>query len=182
MPLKWLERKDVNVSWSGWAEGWESLEWNSPKAWDSCDHRAVQGAPNTRESDRLPTNTPYANAGKWQKAGVKVANPYFRDRKCSEITFSCCLLLQLWFRKEEALEKRWRSCCRDIRMVADKYGSGSRKGKSSQSYRGYWWSFEDPRAQIMHVFIRWLRISRFRTDHIRLYQEFFRGSPGLESK
>ncbi|NDE61263.1 MAG: amidohydrolase, partial [Cyclobacteriaceae bacterium] len=67
--IQWVEGKNIKVIFTGVAEGWRVAE-QLAKAKIPVVTGPVQDLP-TRASDRY--DTPYANAGKLAKAGVKVA-------------------------------------------------------------------------------------------------------------
>jgi imidazolonepropionase-like amidohydrolase len=135
----------------------------------------VQELP-TRESDRY--DTPYANAGKMAKAGVKVAIRTSEIENVRNLPFHAAFAASYGLGKEEA----WKAVtinAAEIFGVADLYGSVE-KGKVANLIVATGDPFET-RSQIIHVFIDGYRIP-LSNRHIRLYQEFLERSPGLESK
>jgi len=172
--LKWLEGKDIKVIISGAAEGWRVAE-ELAKSGYPVITGPVQELP-TRESDRY--DTPYANAGKMAKAGVKVAIRTSEIENVRNLPFHAAFAASYGLGKEEA----WKAVtinAAEIFGVADQYGSVE-KGKVANLIVATGDPFET-RSQIMHVFIDGYRIP-LSNRHIRLYQEFLERSPGLESK
>jgi imidazolonepropionase-like amidohydrolase len=172
--LKWLEEKDVNVILSGVAEGWRVAD-EIAKSGYPVITGPVQELP-TRESDRY--DTPYTNAGKMAKAGVKVAIRTDEIENVRNLPFHAAFAAAYGLGKEEA----WKAVTinpAEIFGVADKYGSVE-KGKVANLIVATGDPFET-RAQVMHVFIDGYRIP-LSNRHIRFYQEFLERSPGLESK
>lgn len=172
--LKWLEEKDVKVIISGAAEGWRVAD-ELAKSGYPVITGPVQELP-TRESDRY--DTPYANAGKMAKAGVKVAIRTSEIENVRNLPFHAAFAASYGLGKEEA----WKAVtinAAEIFGVADQYGSVE-KGKVANLIVATGDPFET-RSQIIHVFIDGYRIP-LSNRHIRLYQEFLERSPGLESK
>jgi imidazolonepropionase-like amidohydrolase len=172
--LKWLEGKDIKVIISGAAEGWRVAEELANSGYPVITG-PVQELP-TRESDRY--DTPYANAGKMAKAGVKVAIRTSQIENVRNLPFHAAFAASYGLGKEEA----WKAVtinAAEIFGVADQYGSVE-KGKVANLIVATGDPFET-RSQIIHVFIDGYRIP-LSNRHIRLYQEFLERSPGLESK
>lgn len=172
--LKWLEGKDIKVILSGVAEGWRVAD-EIAKAGYPVITGPVQELP-TRESDRY--DTPYANAGKMAKAGVKVAIRTDEIENVRNLPFHAAYAASYGLGKEEA----WKAVtinAAEIFGVSDQYGSVE-SGKVANLIVATGDPFET-RVQIMHVFIDGYRIP-LSNRHIRLYQEFLERSPGLKSK
>lgn len=171
--IKWVADKKVKVIFTGVSEGWRVAE-ELAKANIPVITGPVQALP-TRQSDRY--DTPYANAGKMAKAGVKVALRTDDEDNVRNLPFHAAFAAAYGMGKEEA----WKAVTinpAEIFGIADQYGSVE-VGKRANLII----STEDPfetRAQIMHVFIDGYRIP-LSNRHIRLYQEFLERSPGLKS-
>lgn len=171
--IKWVADKKVKVIFTGVSEGWRVAE-ELAKAKIPVITGPVQALP-TRQSDRY--DTPYANAGKMAKAGVKVALRTDDEDNVRNLPFHAAFAAAYGMGKEEA----WKAVTinpAEIFGIADQYGSVE-VGKRANLIV----STEDPfetRAQIMHVFIDGYRIP-LSNRHIRLYQEFLERSPGLKS-
>lgn len=171
--IKWVADKKVKVIFTGVSEGWRVAE-ELAKANIPVITGPVQALP-TRQSDRY--DTPYANAGKMAKAGVKVALRTDDEDNVRNLPFHAAFAAAYGMGKEEA----WKAVTinpAEIFGIADQYGSVE-VGKRANLIV----STEDPfetRAQIMHVFIDGYRIP-LSNRHIRLYQEFLERSPGLKS-
>ncbi len=172
--IEWVEGKDAKVIFTGVAEGWRVAE-EIAEAGIPVVTGPVQALP-SRESDRY--DTPYANAGKLAKAGVKVALRTDEIENVRNLPFHAAYAAAYGLGKEEA----WKAVTinpAEIFGLDDKLGS-IEEGKIANLIV----STDDPfetRAEIMHVFIQGYRIP-LSNRHIRLYQEFLERSPGLESK
>lgn len=171
--IKWVEGKDIQVIFSGVAEGWRVAE-EIAKAGIPVITGPVQDLP-TRESDRY--DAAYANAGKMVKAGVKVALRTDEEENVRNLPFHAAFAAAYGLGKEEA----WKAVTinpAEIMGVADQYGSVE-VGKRANLIVSTGDPFET-RTQIMHVFIDGYKIP-LTNRHIRLYQEFLERSPGLKA-
>jgi imidazolonepropionase-like amidohydrolase len=171
--IKWVEGKNIKVVFSGVAEGWRVAD-EIAKAGIPVITGPVQELP-TRQSDRY--DTPYANAGKMAKAGVKVALRTDEEENVRNLPFHAAFAAAYGLGKEEALKAVTINPA-EIFGVADQYGSVE-AGKRANLIV----STGDPletRTQILHVFIDGYRIP-MSNRHIRLYQEFLERSPGLKA-
>ncbi|MGM0946229.1 MAG: amidohydrolase family protein [Bacteroidota bacterium] len=171
--IKWLDGKEIKAFFSGVSEGWRVAE-EIAKAGIPVITGPIQALP-TRQSDRY--DTPYANAGKMAKAGVKVAIRTNETENVRNLPFHAAYAAAYGMGKEEA----WKAVTintAEILGVADQLGS-IEEGKVANLIV----ATEDPfetRAQIMHVFINGYRIP-LSNRHIRLYQEFLERSPDLNA-
>ena len=170
--IKWLEDKDVRAILTGVAEGWRV-----------ADKIAAAGLPvivgpilsnPTRGSDRF--DAAYANPGKMQKAGVKVALRTNDAENVRNLPFNAGFAAAYGMGKEEAL-KAVTLIPAEIFGVDDRLGS-LEIGKNATLFVSDGDPFET-KTQIMHVFIDGYQIP-MSNRHIRLYQEFLERSPGLE--
>lgn len=171
--IKWVEGKDIKVIFSGVAEGWRVAD-EIAKAGIPVITGPVQELP-TRQSDRY--DTPYANAGKMAKAGVKVALRTDEEENVRNLPFHAAFAAAYGLGKEEALKAITINPA-EIFGIADQYGSVE-AGKRANLIV----STGDPletNSQIHHVFIDGYRIP-MSNRHIRLYQEFLERSPGLKA-
>ena len=171
--IKWVEGKDIKVIFSGVAEGWRVAD-EIAKAGIPVITGPVQDLP-TRQSDRY--DTPYANAGKMAKAGVKVALRTDEEENVRNLPFHAAFAAAYGLGKEEALKAITINPA-EIFGIADQYGSVE-AGKRANLVV----STGDPletSSQILHVFVDGYRIP-MSNRHIRLYQEFLERSPGLKS-
>lgn len=171
--IKWVEGKDIKVIFSGVAEGWRVAE-EIAKAGIPVITGPVQELP-TRQSDRY--DTPYANAGKMAKAGVKVALRTDGEENVRNLPFHAAFAAAYGLGKEEALKAITINPA-EIFGIADQYGSVE-AGKRANLII----STGDPletSSQIHHVFIDGYLIP-MSNRHIRLYQEFLERSPGLKA-
>jgi imidazolonepropionase-like amidohydrolase len=171
--IKWVEGKNIKVIFSGVAEGWRVAD-EIAKAGIPVITGPVQELP-TRQSDRY--DTPYANAGKMAKAGVKVALRTDEEENVRNLPFHAAFAAAYGLGKEEALKAITINPA-EIFGIADQYGSVE-AGKRANLII----STGDPletRSQIHHVFIDGYLIP-MSNRHIRLYQEFLERSPGLKA-
>ncbi|MFN5332950.1 MAG: amidohydrolase family protein [Bacteroidota bacterium] len=171
--IQWVEGKNIKVIFTGVAEGWRVAE-QIAKAKIPVVTGPVQDLP-TRQSDRY--DTPYANAGKLAKAGVKVALRTDEEENVRNLPFHAAFAAAYGLGKEEA----WKAVTinpAEIFGVADQYGSVE-VGKKANLIVSTGDPFET-RSQILHVFIDGYRIP-LSNRHIRLYQEFLERSPGLKA-
>jgi imidazolonepropionase-like amidohydrolase len=171
--IKWVDGKNIKVIFSGVAEGWRVAD-EIAKAGIPVITGPVQELP-TRQSDRY--DTPYANAGKMVKAGVKVALRTDEEENVRNLPFHAAFAAAYGLGKEEALKAITINPA-EIFGIADQYGS-IEAGKRANLVI----STGDPletSSQIHHVFIDGYMIP-MSNRHIRLYQEFLERSPGLKT-
>ncbi len=170
--IKWVEGKGAKVIFTGVAEGWRVAD-EIAKSGIPVVTGPIQALP-TRDSDRY--DTPYANAGKMAKAGVKVAIKTDGQENVRNLPFFAAFAAAYGMGKEEA----WKAVtinAAEIFGVADKYGSVE-AGKVANLIVADGDPFET-RTNIMHVFIDGYRMP-LSNRQIRLYQEFLDRSPGLK--
>lgn len=170
--IKWVEGKDAKVIFAGVAEGWRVAD-EIAKAGIPVVTGPIQALP-TRDSDRY--DTPYANAGKMAKAGVKVAIKTDGQENVRNLPFFAAFAAAYGMGKEEA----WKAVTinpAEIFGVADKYGSVE-AGKVANLIVADGDPFET-KTNIMYVFIDGYRMP-LSNRQIRLYQEFLDRSPGLK--
>ena len=170
--IKWVEGKGAKVILTGVSEGWRVAE-EIAKAGIPVVTGPIQALP-TRESDRY--DTPYANAGKMAKAGVKVAIRTDDQENVRNLPFFAAFAAAYGLGKEEA----WKAVTinpAEIFGVADKYGSVE-AGKVANLIVADGDPFET-KTNVMHVFIDGYRMP-LSNRQIRLYQEFLDRSPGLK--
>lgn len=171
--IKWVADKNIKVIFSGVAEGWRVAD-EIAKAGIPVITGPVQELP-SRQSDRY--DTPYANAGKMAKAGVKVAIRTDEEENVRNLPFHAAFAAAYGLGKEEALKAITINPA-EIFGMQDQYGSVE-AGKRANLVI----STGDPletKSQILHVFIDGYRIP-MSNRHIRLYQEFLERSPGLKA-
>ncbi|MEB2785626.1 amidohydrolase family protein [Algoriphagus persicinus] len=170
--IKWVEGKDAKVIFTGVAEGWRVAD-EIAKAEIPVITGPIQALP-TRDSDRY--DTPYANAGKMAKAGVKVAIRTDDQENVRNLPFFAAFAAAYGMGKEEA----WKAVTinpAEIFGLADQYGSVE-AGKVANLIVADGDPFET-KTNIMHVFINGYRMP-LSNRQIRLYQEFLDRSPGLK--
>jgi imidazolonepropionase-like amidohydrolase len=171
--IKWVSGKNIKVIFSGVAEGWRVAD-EIAKAGIPVITGPVQALP-SRQSDRY--DTPYANAGKMAKAGVKVALRTDEEENVRNLPFHAAFAAAYGLGKEDALKAITINPA-EIFGLADQYGSVE-AGKRANLIV----STGDPletNSQILHVFIDGYMIP-MSNRHIRLYQEFLERSPGLKA-
>lgn len=170
--IKWIEGKGAKVIFTGVAEGWRVAD-EIAKAGIPVVTGPIQSLP-TRDSDRY--DTPYANAGKMAKAGVKVAIRTDDQENVRNLPFFAAFAAAYGMGKEEA----WKAVTinpAEIFGLADQYGSVE-AGKVANLIVADGDPFET-KTNIMHVFINGYRMP-LSNRQIRLYQEFLDRSPGLK--
>jgi len=171
--IKWVEGKNIRVIFTGTAEGWRVAD-QIAKAGIPVITGPVQELP-TRQSDRY--DTPYANAGKMAKAGVKLAIRTNEEENVRNLPFHAGFAAAYGLGKEEALKAVTINAA-EIFGLSDQLGSVE-VGKIANLIVSTGDPFET-RSQMIHVFINGYRIP-LSNRHIRLYQEFLERSPGLNS-
>lgn len=171
--IKWIEGKNIHAIFTGTAEGWRVAD-QIAKAGIPVITGPVQELP-TRQSDRY--DTPYANAGKMAKAGVKLAIRTNEEENVRNLPFHAGFAAAYGLGKEDALKAVTINAA-EIFGLADQLGSVE-VGKVANLIVSTGDPFET-RSQIMHVFINGYRIP-LSNRHIRLYQEFLERSPGLNA-
>ncbi|SFT49522.1 Imidazolonepropionase [Algoriphagus locisalis] len=170
--IKWVEGKGAKVIFTGVSEGWRVAD-EIAKAGIPVVTGPIQALP-TRESDRY--DTPYANAGKMAKAGVKVAIRTDGQENVRNLPFFAAFAAAYGMGKEEA----WKAVTinpAEIFGLGDQYGSVE-AGKIANLIVADGDPFET-KTNIMHVFIEGYRMP-LSNRQIRLYQEFLERSPGLK--
>lgn len=170
--IKWVEGKDAKVIFTGVTEGWRVAD-EIAKSGIPVVTGPIQALP-TRDSDRY--DTPYANAGKMAKAGVKVAIKTDDQENVRNLPFFAAFAAAYGMGKEEA----WKAVTinpAEIFGLADQYGSVE-AGKVANLIVADGDPFET-KTNIMHVFIDGYRMP-LSNRQIRLYQEFLDRSPGLK--
>jgi imidazolonepropionase-like amidohydrolase len=171
--IKWIEGKNIRVIFTGTAEGWRVAD-QIAKAGIPVITGPVQELP-TRQSDRY--DTPYANAGKMAKAGVKLAIRTNEEENVRNLPFHAGFAAAYGLGKEEALKAVTINAA-EIFGLSDQLGSVE-VGKIANLIVSTGDPFET-RSQMIHVFINGYRVP-LSNRHIRLYQEFLERSPGLNS-
>ncbi|RAI93808.1 amidohydrolase family protein [Algoriphagus yeomjeoni] len=170
--IKWVEGKGAKVIFTGVSEGWRVAD-SIATAKIPVITGPIQALP-TRESDRY--DTPYANAGKMAKAGVKVAIRTDDQENVRNLPFFAAFAAAYGMGKDEA----WKAVTinpAEIFGLADQYGSVE-AGKVANLIVADGDPFET-KTNVMHVFIEGYRMP-LSNRQIRLYQEFLDRSPGLK--
>ncbi|PHN05422.1 amidohydrolase family protein [Flavilitoribacter nigricans] len=169
--LRWVEEKDLNVIFTGVAEGWRVAD-EIAAAKIPVITGPVLSLP-TRQSDRY--NRAYTNAAALHKAGVKVALRTDDAENVRNLPFNAGFAAAYGMGKEEAL-KAVTIVPAEIFGLDDQIGS-LEKGKIANLFVTDGDPFE-PKTQIKHLFISGYNIP-LDSRHIRLYNEFLDREPGL---
>ncbi len=170
--IKWVEKNNVKVIFTGVAEGWRVAD-KIAKAGIPVITGPVQSMP-TRPSDKY--DRPYANAGAMHKAGVKVALRTNDSENVRNLPFHAGFAAAYGMGKEEALKAVTINPA-EIFGVADQLGS-LEVGKSANLIVTDGDPFET-KTQIKHLFINGWQVP-IDSRHIQLYEEFLDRSPGLK--
>lgn len=162
--LEWVKNKEIDVVFTGVAEGWKVAE-----ALAEANMPVITGpvlALPSRQSDSY--DSPYTNASILQKAGVKVAIRTQETENVRNLPFHAGFAAAYGMGTEEAL-KAITLYPAELFNVADKLGS-LEVGKNATLFLADGDPFE-PKTQIHQVFIDGYKIP-MTNRHIRLYQEF----------
>lgn len=169
--LRWVEEKDLNVIFTGVAEGWRVAD-EIAAAKIPVITGPVLSLP-TRQSDRY--DRAYSNAAMMHKAGVKVALRTDDAENVRNLPFNAGFAAAYGMGKEEAL-KAVTIVPAEIFGLEDQIGS-LEKGKIANLFVTDGDPFE-PKTQIKHLFISGYQVP-LDSRHIRLYNEFLDREPGL---
>lgn len=170
--IDWVKERNIEkVIFTGVAEGWRVAD-ELAEAGIPVITGPVLSTP-TRASD--PYDAPYANAGKMQKAGVKVAIRTNEAENVRNLPYNAGFAATYGMGKEEAL-RAVTIVPAEIFGVADKLGS-LEQGKSATLFVATGDPFET-KSKITHVFINGWKVP-IDSRHIRLYNEFLEREPGL---
>ncbi|UCS92519.1 amidohydrolase family protein [Echinicola marina] len=171
--IKWIKEKKVKKAiLTGVAEGYRVAAEIADAGFPVITGPVL--AIPSRDSDRY--DAAYSNAGKMQKAGVKVALRTNEAENVRNLPFNAGFAAAYGMGKEEAL-KAVTIVPAEIFGVDDRLGS-IEEGKSATLFIADGDPFET-KTQIKHVFIDGYKIP-MTSRHIRLYQEFLERNPGLE--
>lgn len=169
--LRWVEEKDLNVIFTGVAEGWRVAD-EIAAAKIPVITGPILSLP-TRQSDRY--DRAYSNAGMLHKAGVKVALRTDDAENVRNLPFNAGFAAAYGMGKEAAL-KAVTIVPAELFGVADQIGS-LEKGKIANLFVTDGDPFET-KTQIKHLFISGYNVP-LDSRHIRLYNEFLDREPGL---
>lgn len=171
--IKWVKEQNVKAIFTGVAEGYrvakELAEANIP---------VITGpvlATPSRSSDRY--DAPYANAGKMQNAGVKVALRTMEIENVRNLPFNAGFAAAYGMGKEEAL-KSITITPAEIFGLEDRYGS-IEKNKIANLLICNGDPFET-KTEIEHLFITGWKVP-MENRHTLLYDEFLDRTPGLKN-
>lgn len=172
--IKWVKEKEIQkVVFTGVAEGWRVAD-SIVQAGIPVITGPMLSTPR-RASDRY--DAAYTNAGKMQKAGVKVAIRSNDTENVRNLPFNAGFAAAYGMGKEEAL-KAVTIVPAEIFGVADQLGS-LEVGKSATLFVSDGDPFET-KTDVKHLFINGWQIA-IDSRHIQLYKEFLDRSPGLKN-
>ncbi len=162
--IAWANKQELDYILSGVAEGYRVidtlLKYNIPVVTGP-----ILDTP-SRQSDRY--DTPYTNAGKMQKAGVKVAIRTNETENVRNLPYHAAFAATYGMGVEEAL-KAVTIVPAEIFGIADKYGS-IEEGKVANIFISDGDPFET-KTQIQHLFIKGWKVP-MESRHTHLYNEF----------
>jgi imidazolonepropionase-like amidohydrolase len=171
--IKWVKEQKINAIFTGVAEGYrvakELAEANIPVITGP-----VLSTP-SRSSDSY--DAPYANAGKMQKAGVKVALRTMEIENVRNLPFNAGFAAAYGMGIEEAL-KSITIIPAEIFGVDNRYGS-IEKNKIANLLVSNGDPFET-KTDIEHLFISGWKVP-IENRHTLLYDEFLERTPGLKN-
>lgn len=169
--LRWVEEKELNVIFTGVAEGWRVAD-EIAAANIPVITGPVLSLP-TRQSDRY--DRAYTNAATMHKAGVKVALRTNDAENVRNLPFNAGFAAAYGMGKEAAL-KAVTIVPAEIFGLEDQIGS-LEKGKVANLFVTDGDAFET-KTQIKYLFINGYQVP-LDSRHIRLYNEFLEREPGL---
>ena len=170
--IKWVEEKGVKAIFTGVSEGWRVAD-QLAKSGIPVITGPILSVPG-RASDSY--DAAYANAGKMQKAGVKVAIRTNDSENVRNLPFNAGFAAAYGMGVEEAL-KAVTIVPAEIFGVADKLGSLD-QGKMANLFVSDGDPFET-KSNITHLFINGWSIP-VENRHTYLYDEFLNRTPGLQ--
>lgn len=169
--LRWVEEKDLNVIFTGVAEGWRVAD-EIAAANIPVITGPILSLP-TRQSDRY--DRAYTNAATMHKAGVKVALRTNDAENVRNLPFNAGFAAAYGMGKEAAL-KAVTIVPAEIFGLDDQIGS-LEKGKVANLFVTDGDAFET-KTQVKYLFINGYQVP-LDSRHIRLYNEFLEREPGL---
>ena len=170
--IEWVKKRGYNnVIFSGVSEGWRVAK-ELVEAGIPVITGPVQATP-SRASDKYDAD--YANAGKMQQAGVKVAIRTMNTENSRNLPYHAGFAAAYGMGKEEAL-RAITIVPAEILGLQDQMGS-IEAGKNASLFVATGDPMET-KTKIKHLFINGWKVP-MTSRHIRLYDEFLQRSPGL---
>ena len=169
--IAWTQKNEVNAIFTGVSEGYRVID--SLKKYDIPVITGPILDNPSRASDHY--NIGYANAGKMQKAGLRVAIRTNETENVRNLPYNAGFAAAYGMGWEEAF-KAITQVPADIMGIGDKYGSLD-EGKVANLFVTDGDPFET-KTTVKHLFIRGWNIP-LESRHTLLYDEFLERSPGL---
>lgn len=169
--IGWINKNKINAVLTGVAEGYRVID-----SLVKYDIPVITGPilnNPSRSSDHY--NIGYANAGKMQKAGIKVAIRTNETENVRNLPYNAGFAAAYGMGWEEAF-KAVTQVPADIMGIGDKYGS-LEKGKVANLFITNGDPFET-KTMVKHLFIRGWKVP-LESRHTLLYDEFLERDPGL---
>lgn len=170
--LKWSKKHKLNVILTGVADGWKVTEEIKASGYPVITGPVL--ATPSRHSDKY--DTPYSNASKMSKAGIKVAIRTNDTENVRNLPYNAGFAATYGMGIEEAL-KAITITPAEIFGVGDKYGS-LEEGKMASLFVSDGDPFET-KTNILSLFIDGWMIP-LESRHTLLYDEFLERTPGLK--
>lgn len=171
--IKWVNENDINVIFTGVAEGYRVAD-----SLAKYDIPVITGPildNPSRESDHY--NASYSNAGKMQKAGVKVAIRTNETENVRNLPYNAGFAAAYGMGWREAF-KAVTIVPAEIFGVGDKYGTVE-SGKVANVFIADGDPFET-KTKIKHLFIEGWKVP-LESRHTLLYDEFLDRDPGVRN-
>ncbi len=172
--IKWATEHKLKAIITGAADGWRVTEELKASGFPVITGPVL--ATPSRNSDKY--DTPYSNAAKMQKAGIKIAIRTNDTENVRNLPYHAGFAATYGLGKEEALKSITINPAQ-IFGIADKYGS-LEEGKMASLFISDGDPFET-KTQITKLFINGWNVP-IESRHTLLYDEFLDRDPGLESK
>ncbi len=169
--LNWVNKQDIKVIFTGVAEGYRVID-SLAKYKIPVITGPILSNP-SRDSDEY--DIAYANAGKMQKGGIKVAIRTNETENVRNLPYNAGFAATYGMGWEEAF-KAITQVPADLMGIGDKYGS-LEKGKIANLFISNGDPFET-KTEIKYLFIKGWQIP-LESRHTLLYDEFLERSPGL---
>lgn len=169
--IAWINKNEVNVILSGVAEGYRVID-----SLVKYDIPVITGPilnNPSRSSDHYDVG--YSNAGKMQKAGIRVAIRTNETENVRNLPYNAAFAAAYGMGWEAAF-KAVTQVPADLMGIGDKYGSLT-KGKVANLFITDGDPFET-KTMVKHLFIRGWKVP-MESRHTLLYEEFLERDPGL---
>jgi len=170
--LEWVNKNEIKVIMTGMAEGYRVLD-----SLVKYDIPVITGPildNPARDSDKYDIS--YANAGKMQKAGLRVAIRTNETENVRNLPYNAGFAAAYGMGFTEAF-RAITQVPADLFGIGDEYGS-LEKGKIANLFVTNGDPFET-KTQVQHLFIRGWKVP-LESRHTLLYDEFLERDPGLQ--